>query len=237
MSRPQKCRLVCAEPMFNEFSPCGVDGREVITLSTDEYEVFRLVDYENRTHEECAKQMGISRTTVTEIYDSARKKIAKFLVNGLSLKIEGGNYRICDGSAPCCAGGRCRTASETPQNSVEPAMVVKEQGAVRVAVVCKDDNIFPHFGRSESFILYDVKDGTLLEKNLVKLNGIQRGTLPDILKKFQVDKLICSGIGGVALSALCGNDIEVFSGVSGNAEEAFNAWLNGCFNSDNKNKC
>ena len=236
MSRPQKCRRVCAEPRFTEFSPRGVSSRDVITLSTDEYEVFRLVDYENKTHEECAKQMDISRTTVTEIYDSARKKIAKFLVNGLSLKIQGGNYRICDGSAPCCMGKMCGRTTEAAQNPAEPEMVEKEQGSVRLAIVCKGDDIFPHFGHSESFVLYDVKDGVFMQKNLVKLNGIQRGALPGILKKFLVDKLICDGIGTVALNALYANGIEVFSGISGNAQQAFNSWLNGCLNCDNESK-
>ena len=62
----------------------------------------RLVDYEKMTHEQCAKQMDISRTTVTEIYESAREKIADAIINGRSFKIEGGNYRFCDGTARCC---------------------------------------------------------------------------------------------------------------------------------------
>lgn len=220
MSRPQKCRRVCAEPRFSQFAPQGVQGRETIILSTDEYEVFRLVDYENKTHEECAKQMDISRTTVTEIYDSARKKIAKFLVNGLSLKISGGNYRICDGSASCCMGRKCGRAADAVQSISNPEKIEKPQGVVRVAIVCENEDVSPHFGHSQSFVLYDVKDGDIIFKNTVKLSNVPRGTLPDILKEFHADKLICDGIGTVALGRLQENGIEIFSEISGSVEQA-----------------
>lgn len=50
--------------------------------------------------------MDISRSTVQEIYKSARRKIAACLVHGKKLVITDGNYRICDGQEiPQC--GRC----------------------------------------------------------------------------------------------------------------------------------
>lgn len=70
-----------------------------VTLAVEEYEVIRLIDLEKLTHEQCAKQMDISRTTVTEIYESAREKIADCIVNGRPMEISGGSYRLCDGSA------------------------------------------------------------------------------------------------------------------------------------------
>ena len=42
------------------------------------------------TQEECGASMNIARTTVTAIYDSARKKIADVVVNGKRLLIAGG---------------------------------------------------------------------------------------------------------------------------------------------------
>ena len=65
MPRPSRCRRVCSEPVFRAFNSEGKS--DPITLFVDEYEVIRLVDYEKRTHEQCAQQMQISRTTVTEI--------------------------------------------------------------------------------------------------------------------------------------------------------------------------
>lgn len=90
MARPTRCRRICAEPACRRFAPgTEADGGEVV-LTMDEYEVLRLTDYEKRTHEQCAAQMEISRTTVTEICDSARFKLADCLVNGKTLVIAGG---------------------------------------------------------------------------------------------------------------------------------------------------
>ena len=95
MSRPAKVRRICEEPRFKRFVPSGSEGVKTEVLTLDEYEVIR--HYQKMTHEECAAQMDVSRTTVTEIYESARHKIANALINGKTLCIEGGNYRVCEG--------------------------------------------------------------------------------------------------------------------------------------------
>lgn len=77
-------------------------------LTVDEFETVRLIDLEKKTHEQCALQMDISRTTVTEIYETARFKIADSLVNGKTIVISGGNYRLCGGAESRCCGEKCR---------------------------------------------------------------------------------------------------------------------------------
>lgn len=66
------------------------------------------------THEQCAERMEISRTTVTEIYQGAREKIADCLVNGKRLVISGGNYRLCEGKKRGCTCGcvNCKCGCE-----------------------------------------------------------------------------------------------------------------------------
>lgn len=109
MSRPVKVRRVCAEPKYRRFVPSCGECKDPVILSTEEYEVMRHVDYQKMTHEECALKMEISRSTVTEIYESARAKIADALVNGKELCIEGGNYRVCDGGE--CSSCRIKEGS------------------------------------------------------------------------------------------------------------------------------
>ncbi len=106
MPRPVRVRRVCEEPKFTRFVPAGAEKLEPQVLTIEEYEVIRHVDYQKMTHEECALQMDISRTTVTEIYESARYKIADSLINGKVLCIEGGNYRVCEVSERCRSKGR-----------------------------------------------------------------------------------------------------------------------------------
>ena len=98
MSRPQRCRRICCAPQFDSFSPEKTPESEAVTLTLDEYEVIRLVDLEKKTHSQCAAQMDISRSTVTEIYESAREKLARCIVYGQRLLINGGNYRVCEGN-------------------------------------------------------------------------------------------------------------------------------------------
>lgn len=112
MPRRQRCRRICKEPVFMNFSSDEKVSEDVVVLTVDEYEVIRLVDYEKKTHEQCAQHMNISRTTVTEIYEGARYKLADYIVNGKSLRIAGGYYRVCDGSSLCCSG-KCNRDMKT----------------------------------------------------------------------------------------------------------------------------
>ena len=77
-------------------------------MTVEEYETIRLIDLEGLMQEECADRMNVARTTVQRIYNDARKKLAEALVNGNVLKIEGGDYKLCDESKHVYGCGRCR---------------------------------------------------------------------------------------------------------------------------------
>ena len=72
MPRPSRCRRVCCEPLVRLFAPQGGEELTPVVLLVEEYEAIRIVDLEKRTHDQCAQQMQISRTTATEIYEKAR---------------------------------------------------------------------------------------------------------------------------------------------------------------------
>ena len=184
MARPSRCRRICAEPAYDSFIPEGIPCGSQVTLTLDEYEVIRLIDLEKLTHEQCARQMDISRTTVTEIYESAREKIADCIVNGKPFLIAGGNYRFCDGSAIRFCRKVCRRKSaEAGENSgdgtyTEPEgsasrlsmlklqIPAKGENEMRVAVTYENGEVFQHFGHTEQFKIYDVEDGKLQKSRL-----------------------------------------------------------------------
>ena len=86
-------------PETREFRPVKDRPCEsVVILTVDEYEALRLIDKEGFSQEECSSYMQVARTTVQMIYNSARKKLADALVDGLPLRIEGGHYQLCDGN-------------------------------------------------------------------------------------------------------------------------------------------
>lgn len=108
MPRPAKCRKVCCLPENAVFVPTGGKPCRSVVITVDEYETLRLIDRESFSQEECGRYMGIARTTVQQIYTSARRKLADALVEGLSIRIEGGYYRLCDGKEEACSCGGCR---------------------------------------------------------------------------------------------------------------------------------
>ena len=91
MPRPFRCRRIEQLPVYRSFSPDDITATESIQMTVDEFEALRLLDDEGLTQEACASRMNIARTTVTAIYDSARKKVADALVNGKRLLITGGH--------------------------------------------------------------------------------------------------------------------------------------------------
>ena len=109
MPRPRKCRKVCCLPKSNLFGPVNTSNihEEFIIMTVDEYETIRLMDKEGMTQEECAEKMKVARTTVQRIYNDARLKLAKSLVDGHILKIEGGDYKLCGEHEPLCGYSRC----------------------------------------------------------------------------------------------------------------------------------
>ena len=112
MPRPKKCRKVCFLPKVSQFSPTGNEPRYV-TLTVDEYESIRLIDRQGLSQEECAAYMQVARTTAQQIYNKARFKIAEALVDGLGIRIEGGDFRLCDGTDTACDCGGCKTHRKT----------------------------------------------------------------------------------------------------------------------------
>ena len=109
MPRPRKCRRVCSVPERSQFAPVeGELAEEAVVLTVDEYEAVRLIDRERLTQEQCAARMNVSRGVVNKLYGAAGAKLAEALVEGKALRIEGGDYRLCDGTGPYCGGEHCR---------------------------------------------------------------------------------------------------------------------------------
>jgi len=108
MPRPKLIRRMNNPPHFKGFRPVGIiDGNHPVVLHFEEYEAIRLSDYELNGQLEASLIMGISRPTYSRIYESARRKIAKAIVQGSAIVFEGGKvyfdseWYSCD-SCSCC---------------------------------------------------------------------------------------------------------------------------------------
>ena len=220
MPRPRKCRKVCHMPKVCDFVPVGQDENQTtVVLTVDEFEAIRLIDEQGFSQEECSSYMQVARTTAQAIYNTARAKIATALVEGMPLRIEGGDYRLCEGREDVCHCGGCQRHRYGVQ------FQEKGEKQMRIAVTYEDGNIFQHFGHSEQFKLYDVEDGKIVNTQVVDTNGQGHGALAGFLTGAKVDVLICGGIGGGAQNALAQAGIRLYGGVAGSCDAAVEALL------------
>lgn len=96
-----------------------------------------------------------------------------------------------------------------------------------VAVTYADGLIFQHFGHTQAFKLYEIEDGTVFAARIVETGGSGHGALAGFLAEQKADVLICGGIGGGAQAALAEAGIQLFGGVTGDADDAVEALLAG----------
>lgn len=113
MPRPPKFRRVEFFPQVTVFKPVGVPLRELEeeVLTVEELEALRLKDLEGLEQEDCAERMQISRPTFQRVLVTAREKVARALVMGKAIRVEGGNYRLATRRFQCRA---CSYEFEVP---------------------------------------------------------------------------------------------------------------------------
>lgn len=96
---------------------------------------------------------------------------------------------------------------------------------MKIAVTFENNEIFQHFGHTEQFKMYDIQDSKIISSEIVSTNGSGHGAIAQFLSDNNVDTVICGGIGGGAKNALEQNNIKLYGGVSGSADEAVKALL------------
>ena len=218
MPRPFRCRRIEQLPVYRSFSPDDTTATENVLMTVDEFEALRLMDNERLTQEACASRMNIARTTVTAIYDSARKKVADALVNGKRLLI---------------TGGHC----EYVPVEIHQEIIQKGTNTMRIAVTYENGEIFQHFGHTEQFKLYDIEEGKIVKEQIVDTNGSGHGALAGFLQAVKADALICGGIGMGAQMALADAGIKLYPGVQGSADAAASSLAEGTLEYNPDAKC
>lgn len=220
MPRPVHPRIIEKLPQHTCFLP-EAGSTEAVQLQLDEWEAIRLMDLEHLDQSSCAKRMHIARTTAQNIINSAREKLADALIHGKRIEIYGGEvslYQPADSFHSCCQVESVdRLGGISSLSSMEDTM--------NIAVTYDNGNIFQHFGKTEFFKLYSIENRQVASSRVVSTNGQGHGALAGLLTSLKVDVLICDGIGGGAQAALAEAGIRLFGGVSGNADEAVQAFL------------
>ena len=103
---------------------------------------------------------------------------------------------------------------------------------MKIAVTYENGEVFQHFGHTENFKIYEAENGTIVNAQVVPTQGSGHGALAGFLAGRKVDVLLCGGIGGGAKSALADAGIELYRGVTGDADDAVRAFLSGTLQYD-----
>ena len=98
---------------------------------------------------------------------------------------------------------------------------------MKIAVTYDNGEIFQHFGKTESFKVYEVEDNKVVSSEVIGSNGTGHGALAGLLAEQGVNVLICGGIGGGAQIALTEAGIELCAGAQGNTDQAVESYLKG----------
>lgn len=94
MPRPHRCRFIDSYPDHWSFAALDDPSRDTVIMSLDEYETILPAGQGRAETGGMCRENGRCRTTITAIYESARKKLAQCLVDGKTLRIEGGSYKL-----------------------------------------------------------------------------------------------------------------------------------------------
>lgn len=172
----------------------------------------------------------VNRSALTELADSLYA-MASSVERMLCTPQHGGcsraEYEKCRNAAETARAGHTARA-ETEKFSLKGSTNMK------IAVTYQNGLVFQHFGHCEAFKLYEVENQQVVSSEVVSAIGSGHGALAGFLKTHGVNTLICGGIGGGARAALAEAGIELYPGVSGSADTAVAALLNGTliFNPD-----
>jgi len=221
VARPIKWRNVCSLPKSSKFGPLDCKREDEIIMSVDEYEAIRLIDLEGFNQEECAKQMNIARSTVQGIYISARKKLAESLVNGKTLFIKGGEYKLCDGLGGGCGKGCRKKKFKQERMKMKIAIPVDEKNI--------DAKVASSFGRATYFLIYDVtsKSESFVENEALQSKGGAGIKAAQTIVDSGAGILLTPRLGENAADVVQGAEIKIYKTTDGSAKENINAFIDG----------
>lgn len=98
---------------------------------------------------------------------------------------------------------------------------------MKFALALHGNEISPHFGHCETFLVVDSQDGKEISREELENPGHQPGLFPRLLAEEGAECVIAGGIGGRAQAIFSDYGIEVIAGVQGPTDAVVDAFLAG----------
>lgn len=207
--RPRKCRLVEDAPRIRFYKPQGVPMRDlqVVSLRDEEWQAMKLIDYQGLDQAEAAGRMGISRPTFSRVLSSARRAMARALVEGAAIKIGGGDFlRVLP-----------------PERGCKMKVVISAKG------VNPGDAVDPQFGRAPWMLLFDSESGEVsahANPGALAEQGAGAAAAQCVIR-LKADVVITGTCGPKAAGVLAQAGVQVLSTEAEIVSDALAAWQAG----------
>ena len=98
---------------------------------------------------------------------------------------------------------------------------------MKLAITYDNGQVFQHFGKTQQFKIYDIQQGKVGPSLVTGTGGLGHGALAGLLRALGISVLICGGIGPGAQEALKSLDITVIPGITGDADQAVQDFVDG----------
>lgn len=98
---------------------------------------------------------------------------------------------------------------------------------MRITVTYENENVYQHFGHAKQIKLYDCENGEIKSSKVMSTMCSGHASMAGLLKVIGSSVLICGCIGDGAKQALTDAGIEIYGGVTGNADKAVRDFLKG----------
>ena len=108
---------------------------------------------------------------------------------------------------------------------------------MRIAIPFYKDIIFQHFGHAPQFKIYEVENHQVLMEMVVEVEQQGHDAVAALLRSMDVRVVICGNIGQSAMQALRQAGIIFYGGVTGDADEAITALIQGGLKYDPDIRC
>ena len=98
---------------------------------------------------------------------------------------------------------------------------------MKLAITYDNGQVFQHFGKTQQFKIYDIQQGKVGPSLVTGTGGQGHGALAGLLRALGLSVLICGGLGPGAQEALKSLDITVIPGITGDADQAAQDFVDG----------
>ena len=122
---------------------------------------------------------------------------------------------------------------------VEKSFDVKEDGKVKRIAVATDENnnVFQHFGKTQTFTIYEIEGKDLKSKNTITSKGEGHSELVTLLSENNINVVICGGIGLHAMEGLMEAGMLVIPGAQGDIDVVTASYLDGSLQASDSPTC